>query len=107
MITIKQNGYAHYYGACPECNAIFEFDKTDIIDDKVWCPQCGTNTQTKFVVKEHTEAKKREVEMLRQMMTMNAMNIFPKIKNEEIDVEQNEERKHKKVWEKLELKKSR
>ncbi len=107
MITVKCNGNMHYYGICPECNARFEFDKTDMVDGRIWCPQCGTDTQMKFVIKKHTEAKKREVEVLRQMMTMSAMNVFPKIKNEESNVEQNEEGEHKKIWEKLGLKKSK
>lgn len=68
MITVKQNGYAHYYGACPECSAIFEFDKTDIIGEKIWCPQCGTESETEMAVELYKENENQINERLRKAL---------------------------------------
>lgn len=47
MITIKRNGAMHYYGICPECNAQLEFNKTDIINEKIWCHSAALNPKQK------------------------------------------------------------
>lgn len=90
----------HYYGVCPECNAEFEFDKTDIIDGKIWCPQCGTESKTEMVVELYNEIKEEIDERLRKALFADAVNVFLKIKAEEVDSEQNQERKQKKIWQK-------
>lgn len=100
MITVKKNGHMHYYGICPECNAEFEFDKTDIIDGKIWCPQCGTESKTEITVKLYREIKEEMNERLRKALFADRVNAFPKIKTEEVDSEQNQERKQKKIWQK-------
>lgn len=100
MITIKRNGAMHYRGMCPECNAEFEFDKTDIIDGKIWCPQCGTESKTEITVKLYREIKEEMNERLRKALFADSVNAFPKIKTEEVDSEQNQERKQKKIWQK-------
>nr|DAJ45433.1 MAG TPA: General transcription and DNA repair polymerase ii, transcription initiation [Caudoviricetes sp.] len=100
MITIKRNGSMHYFGVCPECNAEFEFDKTDIIDGKIWCPQCGTESKTEITVKLYREIKEEMNERLRKALFADCVNAFPKIKTEEVDSEQNQERKQKKIWQK-------
>lgn len=100
MITVKRNGAMHYFGVCPECNAEFEFDKTDIIDGKIWCPQCGTESKTEITVKLYREIKEEMNERLRKALFADCVNAFPKIKTEEVDSEQNQERKQKKVWQK-------
>lgn len=97
MITIKRNGSMHYFGVCPECNAEFEFDKTDIIDGKIWCPQCGTESKTETTVKLYREIKEEMNERLRKALFADCVNAFPKIKTEEVDSEQNQERKQKKI----------
>lgn len=100
MITIKRNGAMHYYGVYPECNAEFEFDKTDIIDRKIWCPQCGTESEVEITVKLYREIKEEMNERLRKALFADCVNAFPKIKTEEVDSEQNQERKQKKIWQK-------
>lgn len=100
MITVKKNGHMHYHGICPECNAEFEFDKTDIIDGKIWCPQCGTESKTEITVKLYREIKEEMNKRLRKALFADSVNVFPKIKTEEVDSEQNQERKQKKIWQK-------
>lgn len=100
MITIKRNGSMHYFGVCPECNAEFEFDKTDIIGEKIWCPQCGAESETEITVKLYREIKEEMNERLRKALFADCVNAFPKIKTEEVDSEQNQERKQKKIWQK-------
>lgn len=87
----------HYFGVCPECNAEFEFDKTDIIDGKIWCPQCGAESKTEITVKLYREIKEEMNERLRKALFADCVNAFPKIKTEEVDSEQNQERKQKKI----------
>ena len=66
MITIKRNGAMHYYGICPECNAQLEFNKTDIINEKIWCPQCGTESEAEITVKLHNEIQEEIEEMTKK-----------------------------------------
>lgn len=77
----------HYFGICPECNAEFEFDKTDIIDGKIWCPQCGTESKTEMVEELYRENENQINERLRKALFADAVNVFPKIKTEEVDAE--------------------
>lgn len=100
MITVKKNGAMHYCGICPECNAEFEFDKTDIVGGKIWCPQCGTESESEITVKLYNEIKEEINERLRKALFADCVNVFPKIKTEEVDSEQNQERKQKKIWQK-------
>jgi len=103
MISVKQNGIYHYCGVCPECNAGFEFDKTDIVDGKIWCPQCGTESKTEITVELYRENKNQINERLRIALFADSANVYPKIKAEEVDSEQNQERKQKKIWQKWKL----
>ena len=73
MITIKRNGAMHYFGVCPECNAEFEFDKTDIIDGKIWCPQCGTESEAEITVKLYNEIKEEMNEKLRTIFFLRTL----------------------------------
>lgn len=56
----------HYFGVCPECNAEFEFDKTDIIDGKIWCPQCGAESEAEITVKLYMEIKEEMEEKIKK-----------------------------------------
>lgn len=67
----------HYYGVCPECNAEFEFDKTDIIDGKIWCPQCGTESESEITVKLYNEIKEEMNEKLRTIFFCGLCECLP------------------------------
>lgn len=58
----------HYFGVCPECNAEFEFDKTDIIDGKIWCPQCGAESEAEITVKLYIKIKEEMEEKIKKAL---------------------------------------